>query len=91
MIRSFALAVALLLTGTAQAAETRKQASKAPEVLILERGVSGQTSFIRNPRTGKIDYAASDSGGSTIITDPRTHRTIAVLPREKANAKQDDR
>jgi hypothetical protein len=73
VIRALAIVGTLLLTGGANAAER-----KAPEVLIM-----GNDSLITKPHDSKSVYTGSQAGGSLIITDPRTMKTVAVIPKER--------
>jgi hypothetical protein len=73
MIRALAIAATLLLCGGAMAEE------KKPRFLSVERG----SSIITDSRGGQAVYTGSQKGGSLIITDPRTMKTIAVIPKEK--------
>jgi hypothetical protein len=73
MIRTLAIVGTLLLTGGALAEE------KKPRFLTMERG----SSIITSPHDSKSVYTGSPHGGSLIVTDPRTMKTVAILPREK--------
>jgi len=73
MIRVFAIVGTLLLTGGAMAEE------KKPRFLTIERG----SSIITSPHDSKTVYTGSPHGGSLVVTDPRTMKTIAILPKER--------
>ena len=73
MIRLLAIVGTILLSGGAMAEE------KKPRLLSMERG----SSLITDAQGGQAVYTGSQKGGSLIITDPRTMKTIAVIPKDK--------
>ena len=74
MIRAIPIIGVLILLSVGALAEEKK-----PRLLTLERG----SSLITDSQTGQAVYTGSQKGGSLIITDPRTMKTIAVIPKEK--------
>ena len=69
MIRSAIIVAALLISGAAQAGDKK-------QVLIIDR----DSSLITDARTGQVVATKDNSGGSTIIRDIRTQKTLAVVP-----------
>lgn len=74
MIRAIPIIGVLILLSVGAMAEEKK-----PRFLALERG----SSLITSPHDSKTVYTGTQKGGSLIITDPRTMKTIAVIPKEK--------
>ena len=76
-MRTLLIISLIAFSGAAYAAE------KKTEVFVLDSSKKGSFIIESQSTRGSRFLLGSNSGSSVIVTDPRTQKTIAVLPKGK--------
>jgi hypothetical protein len=71
--------IRLLIIGMILIPEVAQAEAKKTRILSM----SDKSTLITDSHTGQAVYTGSQQGGSVIITDPRTMKTIAVIRKEE--------